>query len=165
MKDQIYNIEPAKLLRQVLPTFIRKPMVLAMIDAAIYPLFATCRHFASLRADAAYRLSHSGQVCYIESALNDALDAQHRRFKIQDVERKEYVLFYKAVDRKPVSFYRYTGVERATIFNKAAEIGKTSVDFKVLVPTEIYEEAKKQQIENTVNYYKLASKRYILEKA
>lgn len=98
----------------------------------------------------------------MQAVLNDALDGELRRIKIEDAQRKEAVVFYPSNDEKPVVFCCDGSLGKTTFYPDAV-IGVERVDFIVRVPVVVLSKVTaKIQLKNLLDYYKLASKRYTI---
>ena len=81
----IYNINFSRLLINMLPTFLRQPVIYGILYAAGKVLGLTYKDFTTARKEHNYKLTHNGQVCYLRAALNDAFGGG---FDILEVERR-----------------------------------------------------------------------------
>lgn len=90
----IFHVDFDKWMLAVLPTFLRKRLLFAMLRAMCAPI-KTDRtgiypRFLSARDEHLYRLTHNGQVCYLRAALNDAFGLSPRNgFLIEDYTENE----------------------------------------------------------------------------
>ena len=60
--------------------------------AAVTPLNYIHTRFLEFRKDAAYRLNHNGQVCYLRAVLNDTFDPELRRITVTDTAQNVGIL-------------------------------------------------------------------------
>ncbi|MBR0195290.1 MAG: hypothetical protein IJQ32_03480 [Paludibacteraceae bacterium] len=117
--------------------------------------------FGSYREDTDYRLTHNGQVCYLRAVLNDRFDWSQRRIEIEDVAEEEgTILYQRSLSQFLKAPARSTG--HALIVNKRAFSGSNSVDFTVIVPSDLHSTFVEAQMQALVDTYKLASKRYTI---
>lgn len=150
-----YKIDYNRLAILLLPTFLRKPILVRYIQAIFGSIDVVYYDWKQKREFDWYRLTHTGQVCKLRKVLNDNLDPSLRRIYIGSGTSfpREYI--YTEAENKP----RYLG----TFFIKSQnEYENTGVDFIVFVPTEIIN-ASIYQLKYLLNYYKLAGKRYKIE--
>lgn len=149
-----FKISFDKLVIQLLPTFLRKPRMIAFIT--LFSKVLTDLHNAWLvkkTADETW-LNHNSQVCYLRKVLNDEFDDLQRRIRITDGQLYERKYIYTLGEKKPV----YLG---KLFIRQTVDYADTGIDFFVVVPTEITNmEQNKFKLEAWVNRYKLASKRY-----
>ena len=85
----IYKVDFDKWILSVLPSFLRKNVIFAILRAMCAPIKSEksglYARFILARKDHLYRLSHNGQVCYLRAALNDAFGLQPSKgFTIED---------------------------------------------------------------------------------
>lgn len=166
------DLDLKKLATLLLPTFLRMPLFLALTGAATRALQHAHIDFGKYRMDADYRRHHTGQVCYLQAALNDTLDAELRRIRIHDTLRVTPVMFYPDADLKPVVFVDAGQSDfEPVVFGREALFGAEKQDFEVFVPQDIFAVAsdinartpREITARSIINRYKLASKRYLIK--
>ena len=82
----IYKIDFRRLFINLLPTFLRQPVIYGMLHAGAVVLGdTTYQSFTDAREEHNYKLNHNGQVCYLRAVLNDAFGGG---FDILEVERR-----------------------------------------------------------------------------
>ena len=148
-----FKISFDKLVIQLLPTFLRKPRMIAFIS--LFSNELTKLHNAWLvkkTADETW-LNHNSQVCKLRKILNDEFDDLQRRIKITDGQLYERKYIYTLGEKKPVKLGKL-------YIRQATDYADTGTDFFVVVPVEINIEQNKYKLEALINRYKLASKRY-----
>lgn len=146
-----YNIDIQKLTELLTPTFLRKPKMLAWLQALAFPMQKILDDFNFNRNQNLYNLAHNGQVCYLRAVLNDRFDVSQRRIKISDGNRYRRQYIYTDGERKP----KYLGT---MYLHDDADYSDTGVDFIVLVPAGLsYNDYEMRAV---IDFYKLASKRY-----
>ena len=84
MTRRTYKVNIKRLALLTLPTWLRRPIVGALIYAGVTPLNRLLQELRTLREETSYRVNHNGQVCKLRGALNDAFDAKERRIKVED---------------------------------------------------------------------------------
>lgn len=150
-----YNVNINKLTELLTPTFLRKEKHLAWLRALHFPLIKVIDDFNLKRNENLYNLKHNGQVCYLRKGLNDRFDISQRRIKIMDGNQFKRKYIYTDSEQKP----QYLGV---MYLRDDADYSDTGVDFIVQVPPNlVYNEYEMKAL---INFYKLASKRYKIEK-
>ncbi len=154
---KIYNIDYTRLSRLLLPTFLRKDILIIMLNSMIGGVRSIYSRFLFFRDENLYRLSITPQVFSLEKLLNDRFDTDKRRIYITDGEYYKSKYLYTKKESQPL-FIR-TKAEKSPLFiNKEAETGSKGVDFRVYVPSGlIYDKAV---FEGLLNAYKLVSKTY-----
>lgn len=148
-----YKIDFNKLVLLLLPTFLRKPKLVAFIQALFKPLASL--HYKwqyEVRDFNINKLSYNGQLCYLRKALNDRCDKHLRRIYIRDGNSFPRKYIYTRAENKPV----YIG--KLFIYQKS-EYANSGADFIVYVPAHIIN-TRIFELEALIEFYKLASKRY-----
>ena len=133
----IFNFKIEKLVILLIPSFLRKARMVGWIRTLSAPISQLYYDFIQKRYLDIKKLGLNGQVCYLRKALNDAFDIEQRRI------------------------------------HREVDYSDTGVDFIVKIPLEIWEAKKIPtsemgkyrffEIEALIDFYKLASKRYIIE--
>lgn len=161
--DKIYDINIKRLALLTLPTWLRKPLVGALIYAGVLPVARLLQELRTYRADTTYRLTHNGQVCKLRGVLNDEFDPARRRIRIEDSESAAEVeastLWMREVGRWAMIPRRGSG---AAIVHREGYSGTSGYDFWVTVPTDLRSDQTKTRLRAVINMYKLASKRYTI---
>ncbi|ALC97830.1 hypothetical protein AM608_09370 [Capnocytophaga sp. oral taxon 323] len=155
MIDKIIKYSAQRLGIGQLPTFLRKRKMVAWLRSLLQPLESLHGSFITERADALYRLSHNGQVCYLEKVLNDKYDPERKRIYITDGNKHSRTYIYTRAEQRP----KYLGKLFLQLRDAYADTG---VDFIVKVPQELYKENDYEKMA-LIDYYRLASKRYRIE--
>ncbi len=146
-----YKINFDKLVVMLLPTFLRKPRMIAFLS--LFSGELTKLHNAWLvkkTADETW-LNHNSQVCKLRKILNDEFDDLQRRIKITDGQLYERKYVYTLGEKKPV----YGKV----FLRQNSDYADSGFDFYVIVPMDLNIEQNKYKLEALINRYKLASKR------
>lgn len=95
-----YNLDIQRLAHLLMPTFLRKEVMMAWITALVSPLEDVVYNFNQNRLSNIYKVEHNWQVCYMEAALNDSFDIQDRRITIdEDLIEREYI--YTSGENQP----------------------------------------------------------------
>jgi hypothetical protein len=147
-----YNIDYKKLVILMLPTFLRKPVIVAYLQSLIAPIVTIHDLWKEKRIIDWYKLDHTGQVCKLRKVLNDALDPSERRIYIGDGNSFPRKYIYTRAENKP------TFLGKIYVYQNAEYIG-TGSDFIVYVPQEIID-TEINKLNALIIFYKLASKRY-----
>lgn len=150
-----YSVNFRRLAVLLTPPFLRDK-VLYFVYAVFKPLQELHDVWLHNRASNLYKINHNSQVCYLRAALNDAFDYDLRRINIIAGNKYKKKYIYTRAEQKPV----YLGV---LYVHSRDDYEDTGVDFIVEIPNDlVYNE---DQMKATINFYKLASKRYkILKK-
>lgn len=156
-----YDINYNRLGLALVPLKLRQPLLMGLIYVMLSGVRRAASVFGSYREETNYRLTHTGQVCYLKAVLNDRFDNARRRITIEDVDARSGAIIYKReLSRFLMIPKRTTG--NAVILNKRAFSGSTSVDFSVIVPAELRGSFAEAQMRALIDTYKLASKRYTI---
>lgn len=166
-----YSVDFYRLVLQLLPTFLRQPLIFGLLRAAVIGLLAVYKAFIAHRNGNIYRLTHNGQVCYLRAVLNDAYKSRYGRFDILTIERNGDWLY--AITETG------TQIRLASSENQLNDAGKYVDDnakvpvlanelmlnaeqnnFIVSVPADLYQTSL-ADIAALVDKYKLISKRAI----
>lgn len=145
-----YNIDAQSLVIRLIPTFLRKERLGALLALAASEIVDLNNILIAHRSASVVKVKHNGQVCKLRKILNDTFDYQ-RRITIVDGLLKKPGYIYTDGENKPTwlgHMYIYTD----------EETDGTGIDFTVLIPGEL----KNYQIEirALIDFYKLASKRF-----
>jgi hypothetical protein len=140
-----------------LPTFLRKPIIVSWVQVLLAPISNLHDDWKKKRELVDwYKINHTGQVCLLRKVLNDRLDVDLRRIYIGDGDSFPRKYIYTRLERKPVflgKMYIYQN----------SEYTNTGVDFTVFTPAQIVDE-QIHELNALINFYKLASKRYKIQR-
>ncbi|OWP73975.1 hypothetical protein [Flavobacterium oreochromis] len=152
-----FNIDYKKLTVLLLPIALRKPKTIAFVNCLTQPIDTVYQDWKQKREDDWYKLAHNGQVCKIEGTLNDEFDPVQRRIYIDDGDSfpQEYI-FNEEEDKKVF-------LDDTLFVFSEDEYEKTGVDFVVFVPSELVD-ANIHKLNYLIKYYKIAGKRFRIEK-
>lgn len=158
-----YKIDYYRLVRLLLPTMLRKPVIQSFLDAMVTPVKTLYNAFNTYRKEADYKLNHNSQVCYLQAVLNDSFDDDKRRIYIADAPIEEWSRFlWKEAEDRPLMLTS----ETAGVFMLQSErfIGANSLDFIVCIPTDLnLDKNDIIKMNALIRYYKLAGKRYEIQ--
>ncbi len=165
--SNIYNIDFGNLANLLTPPFLRKVKLIDWLIVLLKPLEEVNVSFKSFRNDAIYQVTHNGQVFSLQKVLNDAYDNTERRIRIVDSFVVDPLYIYPEDDERPVYVYP-EGQEPPYVYDDVV-FEEIDVDFIVLLPSDFRPSNDEDrrileiQIRSLINYYKLASKRYVLK--
>ncbi len=141
----------------LIPKVLRTAFNVAWLKALVVPVVSLYNQLLTYKTDVLYKLSHNGQLCYLEGALNDTFDTALRRVYISDAGGDVITLIHRDSDGDPLLLDDdVTGA--FIIHNDSAYFGG-SYDFIVNIPYQ-FSEADIYRLRALVDYYKLAGKRY-----
>lgn len=163
--SKIYDIDFRALANLLTPPFLRKVTFIDWLEVLFKPLEEVNLSLKALRKEAIYKVTHNGQVVYLQKVLNDSFDKEFRRIKITDSFEVNPTWIYPEADELPV--YVYADAESSPRYVYDDSIFDTSTfDFNILIPSDLRPVSAEDiinlelQIKSLTNYYKLASKRY-----
>lgn len=161
--DETYNVNMKRLALLVLPTWLRRPLISALIYAGVTPLARLVQDLRKYRNNTRYRLRHNGQVCKLRGVLNDEFDPVHRRITIEDrcssAMIEASIIYCRNVGRWVMLPRRGSG---GIVIHREGFSGTSGYDFWVNVPDELRTAGTERRMRAIVNNYKLASKRYAI---
>lgn len=156
-----YDVNIKRLGLLLLPTFLRRPLMTSLLYAVLTPLNYLHMRFMLFRQNAAYRLGHNGQVCYLRAVLNDTFDPELRRITVTDTALNSGMLFayVREADRSLLVPLRNSG--RMTLVDRRGFGGISGFDFVINVPLALRGSGE-ARLMTMANTYKLASKRFAI---
>ncbi|MGM9783144.1 MAG: hypothetical protein ACI3ZV_06615 [Paludibacteraceae bacterium] len=157
------RIDYRKLVILLLPTFLRRPVLMAWLRAMAYPLQQLHDRHQSARTQRLYELHHTSQICFIKDALNNEFGITDYAdgFEIDDINAQgEWVwAFDEKVDR--FDDEQHMLYDTPTFVHDISAILPPTSAFFVLVPPSIdIDETNKARICSIVNKYRLASRTF-----
>lgn len=156
----VYTINWDNLVAWMIPKPLRKPVVVIMVKALLYPLIAVHNSFLFYRNAKIYQLTISPQVCYLTRLLNDRYDLTQRRIYIQDAVWHLPIFIYKNAENKRTLVYRNTENLPKFLFING-EAGAALNDFVVYVPYAISFDAS--EMKSLIDGYKLFGTKYTIQ--
>lgn len=147
-----YNIDFQKLSVLSVPSFLRKPILMAFLQSLLVPIENLHLAWLQKRLDDWYIMNHTGQVYSLRNVLNDKLDEGSRRIFITDGNAYPRKYIYTTAENKP------TFLGKLFIYQNS-EFLNTGYDFVVHAPQEVID-TKINELQALIIKYKLASKRY-----
>lgn len=160
--NKILNVDFRKLSILLTPIFWRKSIFVGFIYCLVEPQRRLNEDFKKFREKSIYKIVHNGQVILLEKALNDTFDKELRRIYITDSSQSDPVYLYSTAEQKPV----YLGTQYLYDFSS---FNQSEFEFIVNFPLELKPVNPfdllnfENRIKALVNYYKLASKRYVIK--
>lgn len=153
-----YNIDFNKLVVLLLPTFLRKPLLVGYVRALVAPIDSIYYKWHNWRIDNIYKLEHTGQICYLRGSLNDKFDPIERRIFIGNGLLFETQYIFTEAEEQDV--WLGTEAEADTLWLRTeSETADTGLDFIVYVPETIYN-AQLDGLKAHIEFYKAGGKRY-----
>jgi hypothetical protein len=159
--SKLFEVDLPKLVRLLVPPRMRKMKHVAWLQALTNPVNYLYQQFRRNRDANLYRLYITPQVVYMEKLLNDRYDISGRRIRIKDALVYDAEYLYQEQELKPVYIYKEEENKPVYLFTDD-EIGSDSVDFFVLVPSDLT--FNENEMTALIDNYKLAGKRYKIQK-
>lgn len=168
-----YKIDFTKLVVQLLPPVLRSKFLAALLGVMIIPLRYIYGKFCTLKDIVDSRLNTTGNVVYLEKALNDAFLLKDRQIHIETPEEEEAPAFYfKAELQRPNSLYMLSEEIGFVLMNRSES--RVKVNFIVMVPTFLCTSVESKVsdhyqwqylaiINNIINIYKPAGRTFSIE--
>lgn len=156
------KIDYRKLSVLLLPTFLRKPVIMSLLRVLMRPIQQLHDRHQTFRTQRMYELWHTGQICHIKEALNTefGLTDYSTGFEIDDINAQgEWVWIYDEVNAFDDEQHMMFGT--TTFVHDISAIMPPTSSFFVLVPQSIViDETNKARICSIVNKYRLASRTF-----
>lgn len=161
MTKHYYDIVYSKLALLLLPTELRKQIIIEFATAMVRPIEVLHEDF--MQWSNTLETETKSQVCYMRGLLNDEYDYFDRRIQIRVTPIDyDYYLFWQEEQNKPVMLRDENSEDNtAYLLSKDGYIGSTNTDFDIVFPLG-YTLSKEEMIRlrSMVNQHKLASKTY-----
>ncbi|MDD3079084.1 MAG: hypothetical protein PHH37_08270 [Paludibacter sp.] len=157
---KLFRIDIDKLGVLLLPTILRKVLVVEFIRISLHPLHYIQDIFFTNRGKNIYKLTHNSQVCSLKSVLNDAFPSRSKDFEIEDAE--DTGLWQYSIDNEDIdNQLMVTDVSNIIIYDE--EMMTKFADFVVKIPNNLNSVDNLNVVRALVNTYKLVSKKAIYE--
>ncbi|MDR3350698.1 MAG: hypothetical protein LBN98_03485 [Prevotellaceae bacterium] len=156
--SRIFEINYKRLVLLLLPTFLRKELLVAFLRAATAPEVTLHNSFLVNRKNNLYRLRMNGQVCYLRKVLNDAFPEAGGGIWIEDGEITGHWVYAWDDDQERVLLAYDLNTDHATRVWDEAVIMDNVNNFIVFCPEKI--RSFEIKIKSVLNTYKLLSKSY-----
>lgn len=155
-----YNLNIGKLIKELVPAFLRSPRQLDWLTALISPLETLSQSFSSFRSTTNDALIWNGQTISLENAISQKLGPGVTIKNTGKAERPFYIYGAGNGRNQQVAM---TGDPRNPSVYETGEFDLNTVDFEVELPSG--SAINRYQLETLINQYKLYSKRFkIVEK-
>lgn len=168
-----YKIDFTKLVIQLLPPMLRSKLLLAVIGAMIAPLRYLYGKFFTLKKNVDNRLNITGNVQYLEKALNDAFYLNDGQINIETSDVEIPPSYYFISENQKANIMHYSSEGEGFVLRMQGESG-IKVNFTIKIPTFLCtslasKEDDKYQwkylttIKNIINIYKPAGRTFCIE--
>lgn len=161
--NKIFNIDYKRQVLLLLPTFLRKEVLVAFLRAMTAPVVTDYNSFLTNRNNNLYRARMNGQVCYLRRVLNDAFPEANGAIRIEDgVIAGKWL--YAHDESSPEQLFI---TDEGTVFHDESAMTEGVHDFMVIVPLHLKDKEGEdggnyRKLRALLNYYKLPSKSYTI---
>lgn len=155
-----YNIQLNLLAQWLIPTLLRKPILMAFAKAIYAPLVTLHNLFLNYRKAKLYEIAMNYQTCYLEAFLNDRFDFTNRGIYIEDAETVDQVYLWQDAEDNPLYLYKDAENQPVYLYQDGESLGDILYDFVVYVPYGVvFDEEEMRAMIAT----KLSGKKYKIE--
>lgn len=168
-----YKIDFTKLAVQLLPPVLRSRFLAALLGVMITPLRSVYGRFCTLKGNVGNHLDTTGNVQYLEKALNDAFYLKDRQIYIETPEGEAPPSFFFARELQKASCIYMCSEEKDFVLMNKGEV-HVLLNFIVMVPTFLCTSVSSKEsdrfhwryytmIRNIVKTYKPAGRTFSIE--
>ncbi len=160
-------IDYRKLVILLLPTFLRRPVLMAWLRAMVYPLQQLHDRHQAARTQRLYELHHTSQICFIKDALNNEFGITDYAigFEIEDINAPGNWIWVYDENVERFDDEQHMLFDEPTWIHDTSSILPPTSAFTVLVPKHIeIDETNDARIRSVVNKYRLASRTFEIKK-
>ncbi len=160
--NNIYIVNWGKLLNWMLPEMLRKPKLLAFMNALIFPIQLLHIDLLRFKKQKEYQLSINSQVCRLQALLNDKYDSGQRRLYIDDGQQGNEVFIFTDAENSPHALFIALENNPLYIFNDY-ELQGTAAHFIVFIPNALNGLLNINELVSLVNQNKLPGKKWQIQ--
>lgn len=155
----MFNINYDNIIELLLPVRLRQRRTRDYLKAVLKPLKSLFNSFSAYRLYVIDRITHTGQIMYLEHYLNNLYSPQGQGIFIEDAITTNMVkyLYNENEGEEPLWLYNENEGETPVWLYNDAEIDDHT-DFIVHVPNHL--SVTSQEIKNVIEIYRPAGKRY-----
>lgn len=129
-----YRIDITKLVMQLLPPILRSKLLVALVNVLVLPLSYVYERFCSVKNTVDGRLTITGNVQYLEKALNDAFYLKDHQIFIDTPDEEKVPSFYYASELQEANYLYLQSEDIGFVLMRKGE-SRVLVNFIVMVPT------------------------------
>jgi hypothetical protein len=157
--NKYYDIDFQKLIRLLLPVFLRKSLIITFLSSMIRPVILIYNQFKSFADFAGTDIK--SQTCRLQGLLNDTYDYYDRRIVVRDVNINYDNFFIYDEGEGPAVPLPDEGESDASIWVNEGKLGAIMPDFEVVFPAGyVLTGNDENSLRRIINDNKLASKKY-----
>ncbi len=158
----MFNIDFDRLVALLLPTFLRRKVLYALLHSAVAAVKTLYDSFTASRSEHNCRLTHNGQVCRLRACLNDSFKSALGTIGIDSVEYEAQWLYAvnETGEMIPIAVSEEHDANDGTAITLLIDesiLSRAQNDFIVSVPRDLYDSSL-EEIKALVNKYKLVTK-------
>ena len=164
------TIQYTKLIAQLLPTFLRQPLMLSLLNVVARPMQELHDRHQQERESRLYSLAHTGQTCHIKDALNRyfgignhaATPDYNSGFEIEDINALgDWLMVYDETDAFRDQHAVLEDENYTMLYDETAILAQTNT-FIVYVPKSVDYEQYQYVIQQLVDQYRLSSRTAVI---
>lgn len=165
----MYNIIFDSIIDNNLRPDFKKPRLLALLKSYLKPIYELSQIFTAYQTETLDRISHNGQIIYMEHRLNQLFNNDAPGIIIVDTANVEYVYLANVSEGLPPVYIHNVGEAYPDIYIGNMAEYAAQFDFIVQVPAALYSELQSNNnqglnsMSTIINMYKIAGKRYKIE--
>lgn len=150
----MFEIDFKRLVALLLPMSLRRPLIFGVLRAGVSGVERTYKDFMAARKDHNFRLTHNGQVCYLQGVLNYCFG---RGFKIGSIKREGDWLYAVTGTGENITLASTEEGKGVPVLYSEQMLNAAQNDFVVFVPGIYW--TRLEEIKAMVDRYKLVTKR------
>lgn len=158
--NNVFNIQFNKLGKWLIPTFLRKDVLMSIVTAVYAPIVSLHNLFLQYRKAKFYAIAMNFETCYLESFLNDRFDFALRRIYIDDAPVGASTFIYMQGEERPLVLTLRSETAPQYMYTRGESGGDILYDFIVYVPIGVqYDDVEIRAMLAT----KISGKRYKIQ--
>lgn len=164
------EINYRKLTAMLLPTFLRRPLLLALLNVVARPLQQLHDRHQQARENRLYDLAHTGQVCHIKDALNHQFGVGNYAatpdyaagFLIEDISAiGDWLLTYDEAPAFDMDHLVLYDTDPTIAYDEEVILVQTKT-FIVYVPADVDYLRYQYEIQNIIDRFRPAGRRAVI---
>ncbi len=157
----IYDLKIKRMALSLVPVFMRRPVMTALVQAAVHGVAAAHADFMRWRVQTDEEIHHTGQVCSLRGLLNDMFDPGHRQIEVVDFTSSgDCILILRR--RETGRWTRIPMRPKAKVVECRGFGGTAGYDFEIMVPERLRGTIDIARLTAVTDRYKLCSRRWTL---